>query len=217
MPEDNALATTGDDKLPSRKALELKEAVAMFKFYEEAAEKTKVHAWSQTTWILTLNAGIFAFSLAYAGVYEIIWIEVICACVGIVLCGFLIYLLGQLGDHISSYFTSANQLAFDYLALRRFIRPKELSALKANCNHRASFPQFCSRLRLLALGFLFAHIIWAVIAMIVPSNRVISPKATPGVSVNTPAVSTPARQEQAPPNVPSNTPPVSTPGLQGQK
>jgi hypothetical protein len=37
------------------------QALAMFKFYEEAAERTKAHAWAQTTWILTLNAGFWRF------------------------------------------------------------------------------------------------------------------------------------------------------------
>jgi hypothetical protein len=63
---------------------------AAFKFYEEAAEKTKAHAWSQTTWILALNAGILAFSLQlyveHASAFAFIPIEIICALVGIALC-----------------------------------------------------------------------------------------------------------------------------------
>jgi hypothetical protein len=41
------------------------QTLAAFRFYEEAAEKSKSHAWSQTTWILALNAGIMAFSLKF--------------------------------------------------------------------------------------------------------------------------------------------------------
>ena len=51
-------------------ALSLDKALDVFKFYEEAAEKTKGHAWSQTTWILTLNAGILAFSLNLFAAYS---------------------------------------------------------------------------------------------------------------------------------------------------
>lgn len=34
-----------------------------FKFYEEAAEKAKAHAWSQTTWLLSFNAALLALSV----------------------------------------------------------------------------------------------------------------------------------------------------------
>src|SRR6266704_447270 len=96
----------------SEVSLKSEDALVLFKLYEEAAEKTKAQAWSQTTWLLTLNAGIIAFSLDFyanhADTRGALLIECIAAVVGIVLCLFLIYLLHELGRHLSHYSTTSD-------------------------------------------------------------------------------------------------------------
>ena len=139
-----------------------------FRFYEEAAEKTKAHAWSQTTWILALNAGIFAFSLSFyaehAHAYGFILIEIICALVGIVLCFFLVYLLQELGGHIRHYWTVSNKLAVEHAPLRPFISGDDAAAAESPC-YRAPFPPFCRRLQWLAGLFVLSHVGWALVAI----------------------------------------------------
>jgi hypothetical protein len=44
-------------------ALQARESFDLFKFYEEAVEKTKTHIWSQTGWILSLSTAVPAFSV----------------------------------------------------------------------------------------------------------------------------------------------------------
>ena len=136
-----------------------------FKFYEEAAEKTKAHAWTQTAWILTLNTGLIAFSmnlyLEYANDPSFLIIELISTGVGIVLCVFLFYVLGELGRHIRNYWTFSNKIAADLPFLVSFIG--EDNARKAKeVDYKADFPQFCKRLQYLALLFMLAHIAWAL-------------------------------------------------------
>ncbi|OOP57225.1 MAG: hypothetical protein AYP45_04670 [Candidatus Brocadia carolinensis] len=139
--------------------------LTLFKFYEEAAEKTKSHAWSQTTWILTLNTGIFAFSLNFyaehAAVRAYLLIELFSAGVGVVLCGFLVYLLQELGSHISRYWTSSNQIAANYGPLVRFIDKSDAVAARKS-DYCAPFPKFCRRLKFLAILFLIAHVGWSL-------------------------------------------------------
>ena len=188
------------DKVLDAPRLTPEETVTVFKFYEEAAEKTKAHAWSQTTWILTLNAGIFAFALKlytdHAGVYWFSLMEFVCAGVGIALCVFLIYLLSELGRHISRYWTSSNKLAVDYPPLVPFIEESDAVAVRADPKYCAPFPRFCARLQWLAWLFLLAHIAWACFAVFVLSNHVISQTAMPGLPTSNSPVATPVRQEQ---------------------
>ena len=73
----------------SETSLTQSQKLETFKFYEEASEKTKAHAWTQTAWILTLNAGVIAFSLnlylEHANDPAFLAIEIMSAGVGIVL------------------------------------------------------------------------------------------------------------------------------------
>jgi len=139
------------------------QTLAAFKFYEEAAEKAKSHAWSQTTWILALNAGIIAFSLKFYAEHPkvpgFLLIEIISAGVGIVLSAFLIYLLQELGGHISHYWTTSNKIAAAYPPLRSFIGEKDADQALTP-HYRAGFPAFCRRLQLLAGLFIAAHVGW---------------------------------------------------------
>lgn len=137
----------------------------LFKFYEEAAEKTKAHAWAQTTWILTLNSGILAFSLNFFANHpsqdHFLLVEGVCTAVGVVLCLFLIYLLQELGGHISHYWTSSNRLAAGNAQLADFVFPNDIEAVRAG--RAAPFPPFCRRLQILAGMFAGAHVVWLVI------------------------------------------------------
>jgi hypothetical protein len=142
------------------------QTLASFKFYEEAAEKAKSHAWSQTTWILALNAGIMAFSLKFyaehSTVRGFLLIEVISAGVGIVLSAFLIYLLQELGGHISHYWTTSNKIAATYAPLTSFIGEKDADQARTP-HYRAGFPAFCRRLQFLAGLFIAAHAGWTFV------------------------------------------------------
>ena len=134
----------------------------LFKFYEEAAEKAKAQAWAQTSWLLALNAGIIAFSLNLFAIYgtaaHFLLVEAIAAGVGVVLCVFLIYLLAQLGGHISHYWTTSNKLASGYPPLAAFLSAADLAAVRTG--RPAPFPAFCRRLQLLAALFAAAHVGW---------------------------------------------------------
>lgn len=70
---------------------------AGLKFNEEAAEKTKAHAWAQTSWILALNAGILAFSTNLYAEHRTIpgflVIEWLCFVAAAILCLYLVYCL----------------------------------------------------------------------------------------------------------------------------
>jgi hypothetical protein len=149
-------------------SLTLQQAFEAFKFYEEAAEKTRTHAWSQTTWILTLNAGIIAFSLNFYAQHStnpaFLPIELVAVGVGLVLCLFLIYLLQQLGGHISHYWTTSNKLAAGYPPLKPFISEKD-ARQAGKPDYRAPFPAFCRRLQFLAVLFMAAHLGWAVVVV----------------------------------------------------
>jgi hypothetical protein len=134
-----------------------------FRFYEEASEKAKAHAWTQTAWILTLNAGVIAFSLnvylQHSKDTNFRVIEIFSALVGIVLCGYLGYILDELGKHIRTYWTFSNKIAADLPPLVSFIG--EVEVLKAKePGDRAGFPKFCRRLQILAGLFGLAHILW---------------------------------------------------------
>ena len=135
----------------------------LFKFYEEAAEKAKAHAWAQTTWVLTLNAAILGFSVTFlASHYEnpsFIAIELLSSGVGVVLCAFLLYLLSELGGHISHYWRSSNRIAAGYAPLIPFVGESNANAARA-ADYEVPFPAFCRRLQYLAALFLVAHIGW---------------------------------------------------------
>lgn len=145
----------------------------LFKFYEEAAEKTKAHAWAQTTWVLALNAGIIGFSLnffaSHGNATGFVLIEGIAASVGVFLCLFLIYLLNELGRHISHYWTISNRLASASPALAGFLSASDLAAARAG--RAAPFPAFCRRLQFLAALFAAAHVGWFGVVALVLSAR----------------------------------------------
>jgi len=153
---------------PSEISLTLTEKLETFKFYEEASEKTKAHAWTQTAWILTLNAGVIAFSLnlylEHANDRAFLVIEFISASVGIVLCVYLCYVLGELGRHIRNYWTTSNKIAADAPPLVSFIGEDNARQAK-EADYKARFPPFCRRLQYLAGLFMLAHVGWLLFVL----------------------------------------------------
>jgi hypothetical protein len=138
-------------------------ALDLFKFYETAADKAKQHAWSATTWILAFNAAILAFSFDFFGKHAgkpgFVVIEIASAFVGVGLCAYLTYLLKETGTHIAHYWTSANRLAADQASLVPFIGADEAEKVRTeSVRYRASFPNFCRRLQMLACLFALVHL-----------------------------------------------------------
>jgi hypothetical protein len=144
-------------------SFECSDKLELFKFYEEAAEKAKAHAWAQTTWILAINAGIIGFSVTFfadkCGEPGFFVIECLAAGVGVVLCAFLLDVVTELGGHISHYWTSSNTIAASYPPLTQFISADDAKHA-ASLGYRAGFPRFCRRLQVLACLFLLAHVAW---------------------------------------------------------
>jgi hypothetical protein len=153
---------SGESKLSPSQVLDY------FKYYEDAAEKAKTHAWSQTTWILALNAGIMAFSVDFyanhGGLPGFRLIECMSAGVGIALCLFLVYLLEELGGHISHYWSVSNTLAASTSSLTPFISATEAMEARQP-GYKAAFPAFCRRLQALAGLFLVGHAAWLAIVL----------------------------------------------------
>ena len=150
---------------PTTQLLTQDQTLNLFKFYEEAAEKTKAHAWSQTTWILTLNAAILGFSVNFyannSDKTAFFTIELLSSGVGVVLCIFLLYMLNELGGHISHYWASSNRVAAGYAPLIPFIGESNATAARAH-DYSVAFPAFCRRLQELAILFLVAHLGWVI-------------------------------------------------------
>jgi hypothetical protein len=167
----------------------LDKALDAFKFYEEAASKTKDHAWSQTTWLLSLNVGILAFAIhLYAergkdatltldGLRIIEWIS---AGAGVVLCVLLYYVLGELGTHIRNYWTVANRLRDSHRELAILEIPNDETTKPASAEPTKKeephllvkfwrwlagyeIAKFCQRLRYFAAAFIVADVGWALI------------------------------------------------------
>jgi hypothetical protein len=136
------------------------EDIDLFKFYEEAAEKAKGHAWTQSSWVLSLNAGIFVLIANLKD--SSFFFHLISAFAGVVLAAYLIYVLGELGNHIRTYWTSSNKIAAKSAGLMDFIGEKDKFEAKLP-GYRAEFPRFCRRLQFLAFLFVFAHLGWVVV------------------------------------------------------
>jgi len=164
------------DKLGADKIIDV------YKFYEESAARTKGHAWSQTTWILALNAGLLAFSAklyserreaAKLPLEGFLIVEWALALGGVCLCAVLFYVLGELGIHIRNYWEGANKVRAEYPVLDRllFIPPDDGSSrwrriLKPLDFDNTPLPGFCLRLRFFAVLFIFADLAWALIVTV---------------------------------------------------
>jgi len=137
----------------------------LFKFYEEASQRAKSDAWTQTTWVLTLSGAILAYSInlyvEHSTVPSFRVIEWACATSGVVLTAYVMYVLHQLAQHIRSYWTAANRLAAPDPFLQNYISPEDAKIALQN-SYRADYPPFILRLNIPPLLFAFGHIAWAI-------------------------------------------------------
>lgn len=153
-----ASAPKNDGALTTAQMLEL------IKFYEEASGKTKAHAWAQMTWVLALNGAILGFSLQFfidkmkmPGVIALIWGM---AVAGLILSGYLIYVLKELGVHLRNYWECADRAARMSPVLAEIIRPDP------SPNTPKKIPGFMKRLMWPPALFALSHVVWAVFATV---------------------------------------------------
>lgn len=139
--------------------------LGFFKFYEEAAERAKGHAWAQSTWVLTLNGAILGFSLnlfvqstPVRGFMLIAWFA---ALAGVVLSAYIVFVLIELCRHIRRYWTAANRLAAQSVPLSAYIGHEEATKARRE-TYEADFPNFILRLMWPPGLFAAAHLSWAI-------------------------------------------------------
>jgi hypothetical protein len=150
-------------------AAELDRRFQMFKFYEDAAQRTKSDAWTQTTWVLTLSGAILGFSMkVYVEHRELPGFPAIafgCAAAGLVLTAYAFHVLRELAKHIRNYWTSANVLAASHPLLRGYIPEEEAErAARLGSAYKAGHPKFITRLMIPVLLFAAGHVGWAIYA-----------------------------------------------------
>jgi Ca2+/H+ antiporter len=146
---------------------QLEHLVEIFKFYEDAAREAKNQAWTQTSWILTINAAILGFTLdlfiEHRSAKDFALIEWISAIAGIILCVYALIVLTELGNHIQTYWTLANKTAVQHPFLIRYIGPTDAENAGKK-NYRALFPPFIKRLMIAPVLFAVAHFGWVLYA-----------------------------------------------------
>jgi hypothetical protein len=135
----------------------------LFKFYEEALQRTKSDAWTQTTWVLTLSGAILAFSIQlYVEHFEGTSFELIswsCAVAGVVLTGYVMLVLHQLATYSKRYLTAAIRLAAHYEILEEYITVEEAQSAKAK-DYQAGYPGYILLLHIPPAFFAAGHIFW---------------------------------------------------------
>ena len=113
---------------------------------------------------MALNAGILAFSTnpyaEHRTIPGFLVIEWLCFVAAAILCLYLVYVLNQLGEHISGYWTAANKLAATFSELEPFVDPNDVVAARS-ADYHAPFPTFCSRLTIPVILFMGAQFAWA--------------------------------------------------------
>lgn len=137
----------------------------LFKFCEEAATRAKTDAWTQTAWVLTLVGAMLAFSMnlyvEHRDVPGHLIISWACAAAAVLLVGYVTYVLHQLGEHISRYWTTSNRLAAAHPVLRGYISDKDATeALQQD--YVAPYPPFIKRLHIPTALFALGHVVWAL-------------------------------------------------------
>lgn len=141
------------------------ELLNAFRFYQEAAERTKGQAWNQTTWLLTLNAAILAFSinvyLDHQTAKGFLLLEAFAGVAGMVLCGYTLFVLDELGKHIQNDWTNATRVAVDVPGLLPYMGLASSVGLRDPA-YLASFPRFIERLRIPVVFFAVGHLAWFV-------------------------------------------------------
>jgi hypothetical protein len=140
----------------------------LFKFYENASQRTKSDAWTQTTWVLTISGAVLGFSMKLyvehrdvPGFFVIAWL---CAIAGVVLSAYVTYVLHQLAIYLRTYLTAANRLAAPDPFLKEYISAKDADAA-LHPKYEADYPQFIVRLLIPPLFFAVGHIAWVAYVM----------------------------------------------------
>lgn len=157
----------GQVTAPARKddgALTTAQMLELIKFYEEASGKSKAHAWAQSTWVLAVNGAILAYSLKFfieqmkmPGLIALVWGM---AVAGLILSGYLIYVLKELGVHLRNYWECADRVARLSPALTSIIRPDP------SPDKPKKIPGFMLRLMWPPALFALSHVVWAVYATV---------------------------------------------------
>lgn len=154
-----------DHSSPNVNCNESDKRFELFKFYEDASQRTKSNAWTQATWVLTLSGAILAFSInlyiEHCDVAGFKVIEWACALSGVVLSAYVIYVLYQLGKHIRKYWTSSNRLAAPDEFLKDYISDEDAKAAKHK-GYKAKYPPFIIRLFIPPAIFAVGHIAWVI-------------------------------------------------------
>jgi len=150
---DTADAITAVGQLNLDKAAELNES------YEKAAGTVKGRTWMITTWVLTLQAAMIAFSVQFyteqSGDPGFLLIQGAIALVGLALCAFLFVFIRDQGKHLKGYWIAQRKLASWNTALRGLV----VSGWEDHSapDFGVRFPPFCTKLMLLvgmfAAGF----------------------------------------------------------------
>lgn len=134
--------------------LGLEDAFQLHSAYEEAAGKVKSRTWAITTWVLTLEAALIAFSVEFYTEQSadggFLLIQLAIAIVGVALCLFLLFLIRDQGNHLKEYWAAQRKLVKWNTELRRLA----LADPEEDLSEPVKFPPFCTRL--ISLVVLFA-------------------------------------------------------------
>ena len=139
------------------KKLDVQTTFQLIEFYENAASVVKNRTWTITTWVLTINSALIAFSfqlytdhLQLAG---FLWIQAAICLVGLALCTFLYFLIQDQGNHLSHYWTNENKIGAMNSGIQDLVLDKEDPKVILAPGYRADTPKFCKRLVILAQMF----------------------------------------------------------------
>lgn len=147
--------------------LNLDKAFELNNAYEEAAGNVKSRTWTITTWVLTLEAALIAFSVQFyteqLGDPGFLLIQLAVALVGVALCAFLLVFIKDQGDHLKGYWIAQRKLASWNAELGGLVLSNSKNLTAPDFGVR--FPPFCTKLiwlvAMFAAGFvgLFAMMV----------------------------------------------------------
>ena len=128
-----------------------------YKFYQDAAENAKAHAWTQSTWVLTLNGAILAFSInlhvKHCNIPGFFLIEWFSAGAGVLLSLCVVFVLYELGKHIKRHWAASDRIAS---------KDPQLAPYVSKGGAKEKVPKFIKRLMFPAGVFAVGHVAWAV-------------------------------------------------------
>jgi hypothetical protein len=169
-----------------QQAMPAEQLFELFTLYEEAARATKTTAWTQTTWILTLSAGVLGFSVdqqvegnAQSASADPLALVVLACALATILALFLFWALNDLGHHIANYWSIADGIKKSLPSLDALVALPEkrstpsvadrlrgaLGGMDKSTKQRRdprTLPHFVVRLHVLNVLFLATHIGWLI-------------------------------------------------------